>query len=74
MEVADVSAGGDSEWVDRSPKKSKEMEAAYAGLAEAEEWLRGADKNDPAEFKEGVDAIVQWHKEIARIALKGAVR
>jgi hypothetical protein len=67
-----MSAGGDTVWVDRAPKQSKAMKAAYAGLAEAEEWLRGCDKENVEEHADGVEAIVAWHAEIGRIALKGA--
>lgn len=63
-----MSAGGTTECVDRAPKKSAAMEAAYAGLAEAEEWLRGADPDDAEEHAEGVAAVVSWHAEIGRLA------
>ncbi len=64
-----MSARGDSEWVDRSPPKSKAMKAAYAGLAEAEEYLRQvhADGND-VEQREAIAIMVDWHAEIGRLA------
>ena len=67
-----MSAGGTTEYVDRAPRQSPAMKAAYAGLAEAEEWLRGCDPEDAEEHADGVEAIVAWHREIGRIAQEGA--
>ncbi len=67
-----MSAGGDTEYVDRAPKQSPKMKTAYAGLAEAEEWLRGCDGENAEEHADGVEAVVAWHAEIGRIAQEGA--
>ncbi len=65
-----MSAKGDTEWVDRSPPKSKAMKAAYAGLAAAEEYLRevAADGAED-EQREAIAITVEWHAEIGRLAL-----
>lgn len=67
-----MSAGGDSEWVDRSPKQSPAMRAAYEGLRVAEEAVAAchADGDWPA-HREAVDTMVAWHHEIAVVALTG---
>lgn len=66
-----MSAGGDTEWVDRAPAQSKKMREAYAGLKAAEDWLAETPKDNAAEHAEAVDIVVSWHAEIGRIALGG---
>ena len=63
-----MSAGGDTEWINRAPKQSPAMKAAYAGLAQAEAYLREvhADKDWDAHH-EAVAIMVDWHREIGRI-------
>ena len=67
-----MSAGGDTEWVDRSPKQSPEMKRAYAGLKEAEDNLAEAHAAKDWEWHhEAVEIMVEWHAEIGRIAQEG---
>lgn len=67
-----MSAGGDSEWVDRSPPQSRAMRAAYKGLADAEAYA--SEVHDAGDWKahhEAVEIVAEWHHEIGRIALEG---
>lgn len=69
----------DSEWVDRSPKKSPEMEAAYAGLATAEKAVSeahsyGMATDDWEPHHEAITVMVEWHAEIGRVAQSGRGR
>jgi hypothetical protein len=65
-----MSAKGDTTWVDRSPKQSKAMKAAYAGLAEAERYLGEChDAEDWEAHREAIAISRSWYQEISRIAL-----
>ena len=62
-------------YVDRAPKKSPEMEAAYAGLAEAERYLGECHAaGDWDAHHEATAIVIDWHREIGRIALAGRGR
>ncbi len=64
-----MSAGGDTEWVDRAPRKSPAMRAAYAGLADAEDYVAACHAaGDWTSHREAVSVLVDWHREIGRIA------
>lgn len=69
-------AVADSTYVDRTPPKSPAMQAAYAGLAEAERAVAdahayGNETGDWQPHHEAISVMVDWHAEIGRIALKG---
>jgi leucyl aminopeptidase (aminopeptidase T) len=67
-----VSAGGDTEWVDRAPRQSPAMKAAYAGLAEAEDYVAQCHADEDWEaHREAISIMVDWHREIGCIAQGG---
>lgn len=59
--------------VDRAPRKSPAMVAAYEGLAEAERGLGEAHEygyatDDWEPHHEATRVVIAWHAEIGRIA------
>lgn len=67
-----MSGGGDTEWVDRAPRQSSAMKAAYAGLADAERYAGDCHAaGDWEAHHEAVEILVSWHREIGRIAQQG---
>ncbi len=63
----------DSTYVDRAPRKTPAMQAAYDGLAEAERAVAeahayGYATDDWQPHHEAVAVLIEWHGEIGRVA------
>jgi hypothetical protein len=64
-----VSAGGTTEWVERAPRQSPAMKAAYKGLADAERYVAECHADGDWEaHHEAVDIYVGWHHQVAIVA------
>ena len=60
-----------TDYVDRSPAQTPAMREAYAGLADAERYLRECHAAEDWDAqREAIAIVVEWHAEIGRIALE----
>jgi hypothetical protein len=63
-----VSAAAVSEWVDRAPRQSPALMAAYAGLADAERYVGECHAaQDWPLHREAIAIMIDWHREISRV-------